>query len=34
MSTLQKHTIPSFKLHSGKVIPLTLSYQVFGKALH
>ena len=33
MSTLQKYTIPSFKLHSGKVIPLTLSYQVFGKAL-
>lgn len=33
MSTLQKHTIPSFKLHSGKVISLTLSYQVFGKAL-
>ena len=34
MSSLQKHSIPSFKLHSGKVIPLTLSYQVFGKALH
>lgn len=33
MSTLQKHTIPSFKLHSGKFISLTLSYQVFGKAL-
>ena len=33
MSTLQKHTIPSFNLHSGKVISLTLSYQVFGKAL-
>ena len=34
MSSLQKHSIPSFKLHCGKVIPLTLSYQVFGKALH
>ena len=34
MLSLQKHTIPTFKLHSGKVIPLTLSYQIFGKALN
>lgn len=33
MSSLQKHTIPSFRLQSGKVIPITLSYQVFGKPL-
>ncbi len=33
MSSLQKHNIPSFQLRSGKVIPLTLTYQVFGQPL-
>lgn len=33
MSSFQKHTIPSFRLQSGKVISLTLTYQVFGKPL-
>ena len=33
MSLLQKHTIPSFRMQSGKVTSLTLSYQVFGKPI-
>ncbi len=33
MSSLQKHLLPSFQLCSGKVISLSLSYQVFGQPL-
>ena len=34
MQVLQKHTLSRFELHSGKIIPLTLSYQVFGQDLN
>ena len=34
MSSLKKHSITNFKLQSGKIISLTLSYQIFGKELH
>ncbi len=34
MQTLHKHTLTNFKLQCGKAVPLTVSYQVFGKALH
>ncbi|MGB0254849.1 MAG: alpha/beta fold hydrolase [Flavobacteriaceae bacterium] len=33
MSSLQQHVLPSFTLQSGKVVPLTVSYQVFGQPL-
>jgi homoserine O-acetyltransferase len=34
MQTLHRHSLDGFKLQSGKVIPLTLTYQVFGKAIN
>lgn len=33
MQTLQKHLLPSFRLYSGKVVSITLTYQVFGQPL-
>jgi len=33
MSSLLTHTLSSFRLQSGKVMPLTLSYQIFGQPL-
>lgn len=33
MSSLQQHVLPSFTLQSGKVVPITLFYQVFGQPL-
>jgi len=33
MSSLQQHVHPSFTLQSGKVVPITLFYQVFGQPL-
>lgn len=34
MSSLQQYTLPSFTLQSGKVVPLTLYFQVFGQPLN
>ena len=33
MSALKSHILPSFQLQSGGIVPLTLTYQVFGQPL-